>query len=108
MAAASVCVPRVSCSCPLPLLGDCPRPAGRSSSASYQITAFTLSPSACEILCTPFTSEMSLSLSFGTPEIKPCWPSKLNAVGLIFLVQDPQAGELSVGLVTLTPVGEFL
>ena len=63
MASASVYVPRVShCYTAIPASPqDSPRPAGRSSPGSYQITAFALGPSACEILCVPLQSEVSIS-----------------------------------------------
>ena len=56
---------------------DSPRPAGRSGPGSYQITAFTFGPGTHETLCEPFKSEASISPS---PAIKPCWPSKTNAL----------------------------
>ena len=42
---------------------DPPKPAGRSGPVFYQITAFTLGPSMCEILCTPFKGEISISVN---------------------------------------------
>ena len=62
MAAPSVCVPRVSSSCLLPLAspGDSPTSAGRSDPGSFQLTVPALGPRACEILCTPFQSGVSL------------------------------------------------
>ena len=42
-------------------LGDSSRPAGRSVPGSYKITASALGPSAHEILCAPFKSEVSIS-----------------------------------------------
>ena len=105
MAATSVCVPRMSHSCPPPLQ-DSPRPAGRSDPGSYQITAFALGPSACWILCVPFKSEVSISPS-------PVELLQLNSAvlqsqmlwGLILLVPEPWPGELNVGLRTITSVG---
>lgn len=38
-----------------------PKPPDRSGSGSYQITVFALSPSACEILCAFFKSEVLIS-----------------------------------------------
>jgi len=35
-----------------------PRPASRSGPGFYQIAAFSMGPGACEILCTPFKSEV--------------------------------------------------
>lgn len=49
---------------------------------SCHSTAFDLSPSAYQILCTPFKSGVSIApQSYGTSKIKPEWPSKLHAVG---------------------------
>ena len=73
--------------------GDSPRPAGRCSPGSYQITAFALGPSAHEILCVLLKSEVCISPSF---------------LGLVFLMPDPWAGEPDVGLRTVSPVGEPL
>ena len=63
MASASVYVPRVShCYTAIPASPqDSPRPAGRSSPGSYQIAAFALGPSACEILCVALQSEVPIS-----------------------------------------------
>lgn len=65
MASASVCVPTVShCYAAIPALPqDSPRPAGRSGPGCYQITALALGPNACEILCVPLQSEVSISSS---------------------------------------------
>ena len=41
--------------------GDPPKPPDRSGSGSYRITVFALSPSACEILCAFFKSEVLIS-----------------------------------------------
>ena len=54
----SVCV----CSCLLSPGGSL-GPAGRSDPGSFQITASALGPGACEILCAPFTSGVSISHS---------------------------------------------
>ena len=51
-----------------------PRRVGRSDPGSYQIAIFTLDHGACNILCMPFKTEVSISQSYGTPEIKPYWP----------------------------------
>ena len=44
----------------------------------------------------------------GIPETMPCWPSKLDALGLIFLVLESCVQEPEVGLRTLAPAGEPL
>ena len=41
--------------------GDPPKPPDMSGSRSYQITAFALNPSACEILCAFFKTEVLIS-----------------------------------------------
>ena len=58
MAATSVCVPTEGHSCPLPLWETLQRLEGTSSQGFYPITAFALGPSAHEILCVPFKSEV--------------------------------------------------
>ena len=94
---------------PLASLGDSPRPAGKSGPGSYQITAFALSPRACDILCTPFKNEVSVSPSpVGLLILSPAGLKSQMFWELIFPVQGPQAGEPDVGLRTLTAVGEPL
>ena len=44
--------------------------------------------------------------SCAAPALKPCRPSKLNALGLLLPMPDPRAEEPDVGLRTLSPVGE--
>ena len=67
-----VYVPRVSHSCPPPPLQKTLRPASRSGSGSYQISAFALHPGVGEILCVPFKSEISVSPSpVGLPILSP-------------------------------------
>ena len=43
--------------------GDPPRPAGRSGPGSYGVTAFALGPGACDTLCVPSESGVSVSPS---------------------------------------------
>ena len=82
MAVTRVYVPRVSHPPTLTSPRDPPRVAGSSGPGSYQITASALGPGACEILCSPFNSEVSFPpQSYGTPEIKPCWLSKPMVLG---------------------------
>ena len=86
-------------------LGNSPRLTGRFDPGSYQITASALGPRVCEILSVPFKSEVSISPS-------PLGPSKVSPAdlriqmfwGLVFLIQDPCAGEPNVGLRSLTPM----
>ena len=85
-----------------------PRPAGRSGPGSYQITAFALGI-VYEILFAPFKSDTSISpRPVGLPKLSPTGLQSQMLWGIIFLVQDPQAGEPNVGLRTLTPLGEPL
>ena len=72
---------------------DSPRPAGRCSPGSYQITAFALGPSVHEILCVLLKSEACMSPGF---------------LGLVFLMPDPWPGEPDTGLRAISPVGEPL
>ena len=89
--------------------GDSPRPAGRPSPGSYQITPFALGSRACEILCAPFESEVSIYPSpQGLIQLSPAGFQSQMLWGLIFPVLDPQAGELDMGLRTQAPVGEHL
>ena len=87
--------------------GDCLRPAGGSGPGAYQNSAFALGPGAFEILCSPFKSEVSISSSrLGLLKLSPAGLQSQMLWGLIFPVQDPQAGEPDMGLRTLTP-GDF-
>ena len=58
-----VSVPVGELQLPLGTLGRPLTLTHRSGSASYEIAAFTQGLSACEIVCPPFTSEMSISTS---------------------------------------------
>ena len=100
--------PWVSRRRPSALLGDRSTLARRSGSASCQITAFTLGPSACESVRPPVTSETGLHSSFGTPEARPRWPSKPNTRGAVLLVPGSWAGGPARAPVTLTHVVELL
>lgn len=59
-----------------------------------------------------YVCSLRLSLYFpkfcGIPETMPYWPSKLDALGLIFLVLESCVQEPEVGLRTLAPAGEPL
>lgn len=75
--------PRESCSTPpppqhLPLQG-LSRLARRPAHVPIKLL-LTLGPRACEILCAPFKSKAFIFLNPQTPEIKPRWPSKPNAL----------------------------
>lgn len=59
----SIVVPMGELQLPWHSWGDLSTLTHRSGSACYEIAAFTLGLSACEIVCPPFTSEMSISTS---------------------------------------------
>ena len=88
---------------------DSPRSTGRSDPGSFQIIASVLCPWACEILCAPFKSGVSISHSpLGLPKVSPAGLQSQTFWGLIFLVQVPQAGDHDVGFRCLAPWGEPL
>ena len=81
-----------------------PRPSSRSAWGSYQIIAFSLNHSACEILC-----EVSVFPSpAGLPKWSPAGLQSQMLKGLIFLEQDLWVWGPEIGLRTLTPVGDTL
>ena len=87
------------CLCPqselqlLPVsLGGSPRSAGGSDPGTFQITASSLGLGACEILCVPLKSGLSISYSpLALPKVSTTGFQSQTFWGLIFLVQDPQA-----------------
>lgn len=89
-------------------VGCSPRPAGGLPRILSNY-CFCLGPSTCEILCVPFRSEVSIFSS-------PVGLSKLSSTslqsqifwGLIFPVQDTQAGEPNMRFRGLNPVGKGL
>ena len=84
--------------------GDSPRSASGSDPESFQITASFLGPGMYEILCGPFKSGVSISHSPLTlPKVRPDGFQSQTFWGLIFMVQNPQAGEPSVGLGSHAP-----
>ena len=67
--------------------------------ASYQIAAFTLGPSAREILSAPFMSEVSLAPSpVGLLKLSPAGLQRQMQWELVFLMQEAKAGETDMGL----------
>ena len=73
------------------------------------MTASTLSPEACEILCVTFKNGVSISHSpLDLLEVSPPGLQSKIFWGIIFLRQDPQTWEPNVGLRTLTPWEEPL
>ena len=90
-------------------LGGSPRSAGGSDPGSFQTTASALGPRAYEILCAPFKSGISIShIPLGLLKVSPAGLQSQKFWGLVFPVQDSQAGEPNVGLGPLTPWGESL
>ena len=89
----SVHVLRVSNSQTLPLQ-ETPKSADMFGPESYQITAFTLGPGACEVfVCMPLKSKISISP--GPVELLKLSPTGLQDQklwGLIFLLPYPRAG----------------
>ena len=93
-------------SCPLLPPWDPPRPTGRSEPDSYEVTAFSLCPGVHETLvCLP-RKESLFHWFCGSPGIKPCWPSKPNALGLPPPDGRPQGWGAWHGAQT-SPVGEL-
>ena len=89
--------------CPLHLHPASPghSPAGGSGPGSYEITALALGPGACEILCVPFKSEVSISPSpVGLLQLSPAGLQFQMLWGLVFLVPDLWAGEPDIWLKT--------
>ena len=81
--------------------GDSTKPANTSGSGSYEVTAFSLGPSAHKTLCAPSNST---ELNFWFPQfcgvfvIKPYWPSKPNALkSPLTQCQTPRLGSLMWG-----------
>lgn len=76
---------------------------------SFQIIASALGLLACEICMSFLSVESLISYSpLASPYVIPSGLQSQMFWGLIFPVQDPQAGELDVGLRPLTPWGEPL
>ena len=68
---------------PPPFPGASTKPANTAGSGSYEVTAFSLGPSAHKTLCAPSNStELSFWLPHfcGVSVIKPYWPSKPNVL----------------------------
>ena len=74
--------------------GGSPRSAGGSDTGSFQTAASALGPRACEILCGPFESGVSVSHShLALQKVRP-WPSKPNIMG----ARLPGVGALAWGV----------
>lgn len=93
----NVYVPRVNLSRTAPRpLQHTPYTQSLLETLQDQTTAFgprlplLLGPSGHEILCASFKSEVFISpSSLGLPKLSPARPSKPNALGLVFPVQNP-------------------
>ena len=92
-----------------------PSPGGSASltsgsdPGSFHITASALGARACEILCAPFKSGVSVSHSpLAFPKLIPTGLQSQMFCGLIFQVQDPWTWEPDAGLRSLTPWREPL
>ena len=80
--------PQGECQLPPASLGDSSRSAGGSDPGSFQITVSALVSGVCEILCVPLRVESLFPTALGSPEGKPCWPSKPN----VLVARLPSAG----------------
>ena len=79
--------------------GDSPGSACGSDPGSFQMTASALGLGACEILCVPFKSGVSVSHSLlALPEVSPSGLKRKVFWELVFLEQDPQLGSPVWGL----------
>ena len=86
-----------------------PRSASVSDPASFQTTASALGLRACEILCVPFKSGVSVPYShLALPNVKPTGFQSQVFWGLVFPIRDLQAGEPDMRIGPLAPGGEPL
>ena len=105
MDATSFYVPRVPPAAP----GDSPRSAGWSDPGTCQDYCFCSGSRSVRFCVHPFKSEDSISPSpLGLPKLSLAALQSQMLRGLVFLVQDPWAGEPNMGLRTLTTLGELL
>ena len=90
-------------------LGGSPRSESVSNSSSFQVTASALGFGMYEVLCAPFKCWVSVSYSpLALLYTSPTGLENQMFEGLIFLVQDPWAGEPDEWLRPLTPLREPL
>lgn len=85
---------------------DSPRPTGGSDPGCFQMTTSSLGPGMCDVLLCPLRVESLFSLILRL--FKGGFTGPQNQMELVFLVQDPQAGEPGVRPELLTPWGEPL
>ena len=107
MAATSVFVPTVSCSCLLPLWETLQDQQVGHDPGFYQVITSALGPRACEILYALFVKSFP-PRPLKLLKVSPAGLQSQMLWGLLFLLQDPKAGETNVGLKPLTPLGESL
>ena len=90
-------------------LGVSPRSVSGYDPGSFQITASVLGLRMCEVLSAPFKSRVSVSYNpMALPYARPSGLQSQAFCGLVFLVQDPRAGESDEGTRLLTLWGEPL
>ena len=81
-----------------------PRSASRSDPDAFQTAASVLGLKVSEVLCVPFKSGVSVFYSpLALPNISPTGFQSQIFGGLVFSVQDPQAGDPDAGLRLLAP-----
>ena len=101
MAAASVCVPRVSPNCLL-LLWD--KQVGLTQ-APFKLLLLPWVPESVRLLCTPFKSGVSFPQPSGSSKRKPHWPSKPNVLGAHLPSAEPLGREVQCGAWTPHSLG---
>lgn len=84
------------------------RATSGSDPDSFQTTASVLGLRMSEILGVPFKSSLIFLQPYSTFIHKPHLPSNPDILGAHIPSAGPQAGEMGVGLVPLTPWGELL
>lgn len=93
---------------PSPTSSGDSKTAGRSGPGSHEVTAFSVSWCAQELVCTLQGWSFCFPPFYGAPAIKPCRPQSQVLWSLILQKPDPKAGDPDMGLRTLSPVGELL
>ena len=108
MAATNAYVPRVSCSCLLLLREILQDQQVGLTQAPIKLLLLPWVLECVKFCGCPLRVKSLSPKSYGTPEIKAHWPSKPVLWGLVFPVQDLQAGEPDVRLRPFTPLRESL
>ena len=107
MAASSLCVPRVSCSCFLPLQEILQIQQVGLTEAPFKSLLLPWVPEHVRCWVHPFRVESQFLTAPGSPERKPCWPSKQNVLRAYLPSSGPQARKSTV-LRPLASCGESL